>query len=487
MREKLALSRELDILKPEVDHLRSQLEHLQLVISEKHSLERQLNTAEVELAAEKKARQEAAKRDDEKQDVDAELRRQLKEAEKQLKSEKRETERLRQLLESQAVQSESSNKVAEQDLMDKLQSLQQELDAERRNKDRITKEADVSLAEAQAKMEMLEQRLDTMKSKLRTTQSELKTAKMSQKEPQQLKPSHQKLSARPVTTKQQIGRKRAAQDMSIADHSIDSPESDDANGRKMTKKRAADSTLLGEKSLFSVTPFLNRNKNLSMDALLEEDDEDAANTSHIPQQHAAAGANETQPLQQMSADEEAGPQSATEPPEATEGAQLKSRKPRGRPRKILADSSTNIALSTAALGKKAQKPLPALAEGVPTIPVSDHSDTVKAFESGAASAERSTATKPATNAEVVDARPRKREPDLKKKRKLVADTSKTIFDEPEDEVPEIAAKRTAKVQLKGPGRVLGKQKMGLGRLGLGGSTFSPLKKDRRGVGASFLA
>jgi hypothetical protein len=77
----------------------------------------------------------------------------------------------------------------------------------------------------------------------------------------------------------------------------------------------------------------------------------------------------------------------------------------------------------------------------------------------------------------------------KKKRKLLGG-GKTLFDEEDGE----ATKRPAKVAL-GPPRLLGKGgltgakgglKRGLGTAsGFGG--FSPLKKDRRGIGASFLA
>jgi hypothetical protein len=78
----------------------------------------------------------------------------------------------------------------------------------------------------------------------------------------------------------------------------------------------------------------------------------------------------------------------------------------------------------------------------------------------------------------------------KKKRKLLGG-GKTLFDEEDAE----ATKRPAKVTL-GPPRLLGKGGLagpkggvrgGLSGTGSGFGTFSPLKKDRRGAGASFLA
>ena len=69
--EKLALSRELAVLKPEIDHLRSQIDHQKDVLAEKLALERQLNSLEVELANERRAAQKALQRQ-ESRDTEAE-------------------------------------------------------------------------------------------------------------------------------------------------------------------------------------------------------------------------------------------------------------------------------------------------------------------------------------------------------------------------------------------------------------------------------
>ncbi|CAK7267220.1 hypothetical protein SEPCBS57363_002482 [Sporothrix epigloea] len=58
--EKFALSREVALLKPEIEHLRTQLSHQKDVVSEKLALERQLNALELELANEKRTSQRAA-------------------------------------------------------------------------------------------------------------------------------------------------------------------------------------------------------------------------------------------------------------------------------------------------------------------------------------------------------------------------------------------------------------------------------------------
>jgi hypothetical protein len=82
----------------------------------------------------------------------------------------------------------------------------------------------------------------------------------------------------------------------------------------------------------------------------------------------------------------------------------------------------------------------------------------------------------------------------KKKRKLIGAQTSTLFEDAEDAVsaaPVVAAAKRAPVT----GRVnlaaglAAKRAVGLGggKAGALGTTFSPLKRDRRGVGASFLA
>ena len=53
--EKLALTRELAVLKPELEHLRVQVDQQQATLSEKLTLEQQVNTLEAQLENEKKA------------------------------------------------------------------------------------------------------------------------------------------------------------------------------------------------------------------------------------------------------------------------------------------------------------------------------------------------------------------------------------------------------------------------------------------------
>ena len=81
--ERLALSRELSLLKPEIEHLKSQLANHKELLAEKLALERQLDALEVDLANEKRATQRALHRQ-ENQDgqVEEELRQQVLDLEK---------------------------------------------------------------------------------------------------------------------------------------------------------------------------------------------------------------------------------------------------------------------------------------------------------------------------------------------------------------------------------------------------------------------
>jgi hypothetical protein len=73
---------------------------------------------------------------------------------------------------------------------------------------------------------------------------------------------------------------------------------------------------------------------------------------------------------------------------------------------------------------------------------------------------------------------------LKKKKRKVLGSTKTLFDEDEGEAP--PARKPAKVQ---PGAKRAKAPLGGVKRNAfaGAASFSPLKRDRRGVGASFLA
>jgi hypothetical protein len=440
--EKLALSRELNTLKPELEHLKSQLSHQQSVIAEKLSLQRQLNSLEVELEAEKRARQRATQKEDDGE-VESELRRKLTDTEKKLAAEKKESQRLR-------------------------------------------KEAERTQSELTGRCETLEQRLDLMKTKLRDTQTELKTCREALDHARQSTTLVADLTeTMTVPVKNPIRRKRRAAEMMTDDATIATP----GNVSRLAKKRGVGHAPVGEKSTFSITPFLNRTVNLG--------DESHASPN------SPAGEIENNPT--AAGDEQNVAAVASPAPVPTPKLKMKAAAPlkektRGRPKKALAeapDSKKNI--PAAKVARKASKAATTLDKVEEESDMEDKEN--KATEKPVVSAALiKKVTELKLKAVAADGRSssgsitssgssRLEQEPKKKKRKLLggADGTKTLFDDEDVE----AVKRTAKVQL-GPARKLGKAVLGGALGGAGGnafakSTFSPLKKDRRGVGASFLA
>ncbi|RGP78770.1 hypothetical protein FLONG3_3134 [Fusarium longipes] len=430
LQEKLALSRKLEQIQPELEHLQSQLENHRAVVTQKQDLERQLSSIEVELENEKKSKQRIQSRS---KDND-EWKEQFEEA-------KREIERLR-------------------------------------------KEHSRELREVRGEYEMLEGRMEDTKNKLKKTQTDLKDARAELASCQVELDEARKMIANNKLKKkgdkeQPTGKKRT-HDISMEDISIGTPGPDEASLRRPLKKRGAERALVGEKSTFSITPFLNRSKNLS-DSLSEEQRELHSPTGKIANAREPATAHEEEAVEAGDSSEAIGEASGSEDQadshlsaEAIE--EPKAQKVRGRPRKALDEAPTTkknmpVQAKKKAKTTKGSEKLAAVSEEV---------------ETGEAEAEPSakpkkipgllkTNTAPALSKFGVDDADAR-----KKKRKVLGGGNKTLFDDDEAE----PLPNPAKIQM-GAGRRL-KTTLGGPRSAFGGAAFSPLKKDRRGVGASFL-
>ena len=210
--EKLTLARELSSLKPELDHLRSQVASHQTLIAEKLSLQRQLSTVQVELETERRATQRTLAKEDKSQAEDAKME-------------------------------------------SRVESLQADLAKERRERQRIECEAQKASTELENKNAALESRLDAFRNKLKTTKDQLKETQtaIQKAETSAIAASGRAAaSANPAIPVVRHPRKRAAVEVD-ADTMIGTPG--DLPAAKRNKKS---SSLPGEKSMFSVTPFLNR-------------------------------------------------------------------------------------------------------------------------------------------------------------------------------------------------------------------------------------
>ncbi|KAI1251096.1 hypothetical protein MGN70_008157 [Eutypa lata] len=570
--EKLALTRELAVLKPELEHLRLQVNQQQATLSEKLSLERQVNTLEVEFANEKKAVKRAMQKRESNDRVEDELRNMLREAEKKVTAEKTKRERLEDQLEQEkrthqfALQEQDSTRELEADLRKKLQEAQKQLREEQTDKEQLEEELQAvtrasekaqkkqankgvedelrtmleeaqnslkiqkketekarqemrtAVSEVEARNEELETKLEKFRTKMRDVQEQLKQCQADLRKAQKARVSVPEERTTKTIGGPQGFRKRKAHDLSMDEFTqitIQTPSAEDANlGRRVFKKRPIEPTVFGEKSTFSITPFLNRSKT-GEDETPEQNDDSVVNDSILGTKHS------TKTLEIPMAPEPAEAEAGESEPEAQATAADDDDKPktkRGRPKKALgeAPSAKKNAQPAAkkilkkasklALKKAPEEAAPA-AEGDSSsqeeqpeakqpAPAAEKTSTVKfnftlpqdenapkASNRGASGAARPRATAPAAAAE-----------QPKKKKRKVLGSTKTLFDEDDGEAPAPApapaglTRKPSKVQLGGA-RGLSKAPIGIKRNAAfaGGTTFSPLKRDRRGVGASFLA
>ena len=218
--EKLTLARELSGLKPEMDHLRSQLASHQSLLAEKLSLQRQLGTVQAELTTEKRATQRALAKEEKILAADAQIE-------------------------------------------SRLETLQADLVKERRERHTVEREARKDSTESRNRITTLESRLDAFRNKLKSTKEQLKEAQTSlqaAKLSNHGRLSRASASTDAVTSVKVIPCKRGAMQMD-ADTILGTP-----GDLPLAKKSKRGSTLIGEKSTFSITPFLNRTTSVAPDS-----------------------------------------------------------------------------------------------------------------------------------------------------------------------------------------------------------------------------
>ena len=223
--EKLTLARELSSLKPEIDHLRAQAASHQTLLSEKLSLQRQLSALQVELEMEKRTTQRAMAKEGKFQAEEA--------------------------------------KAATQ-----LESLQAEVAKERRERQRVEREFQKSSSDWETNKTTLESRLDAFRTKLKSTKDQLKETQAELKAAQSAAHAEAARSTSNTLAKNagREGRKRIASRMDD-DTIIGTPG--DSRPAKKTKRGSA---LPGDKSTFSITPFLNRTASVAPESPLQESD-----------------------------------------------------------------------------------------------------------------------------------------------------------------------------------------------------------------------
>lgn len=568
--EKLALSRELAVLKPEIEHLRSQVSHQKDVLSEKLALQRQLSSLETELANEKRAAEKATQRQEsEDNQVSEELQRRVADLEKQLAAEKKASQKAKKAQEKgqtdtaeelrqqvadlekklaaeqkasetarkthQKVQSDaeadlrqqvadlekklanekraaqkakrsqdSDDKESQSELQQKVQELEEKLVSEAREAERARKASEKEAATANDQVEMLTQRVEEFKNKLKETRAELKEvrAELSQAQSVPVRttttttvPLKDNETKRPLS-KAKAAKKRGANEITVDEMMMDTPGHVEGRNKRPLKKRGVDFTTVGEKSTFSITPFLEKSNTINLAETIEEEDEEPSiligkGDPGAPIVEPEPETTEDIPIvtEQKPAKSVAKALKATKP-KAMDTTQKKAR---GRPKaQALKESSPNTnAPSGTNTRTSPQNKSSSLEQVVEEPEESARSENIPAATTKAKSTSNPTADSAVDtgNSSLENPEPKK------KKRKLLGTSNKgTLFDKDEDagEAEPMAPPKTAAAAGGGKRKPVGlKASKGpvssLAKNAFGGKAFSPLKRDRRGVNASFLA
>jgi myosin heavy subunit len=537
--EKLTLAREIAILKPEIESLRAQVETNKSILSEKLSLQRQLTTVQVELEnAQRTAQRAIAKagnnHDQSEFDLQIDdLQQKLREAKLARREAEAETEQLKHDLEAdKRTANKSKSKKAKQDgnlaemddeiqslkkelvkakddasrwekeassvnpqkddklsqLRDQIKELQKELLNERKDKQKLEKTLQKEHASWEAQKSILDDKLEQFRIKLRSTKDRLKETEAELEARNEGQP-------KPITksTKTKTSKKRNATELEAP---LGTPGDDPAPKRgKRVQKTTSQPSMPGAKSDFSITPFRNRT---SLSLAAPDPDTPVEESTDVG---ATADAPPTITVEDIDSP-------------AAKAASKKATKPKVKPLSSAQSSKHNSKANKLGLGRMSS--LPSLAEVAEesselSKPPPTLSEPIEAAPPSEAAATEATKNSIITNAPKL--KPRKSlmtfssylsEPpaEKKKKRKLGGTGSsgigKTLFDEEDEADAGISSK-----PIPGRGlfaaRVLAKSKSALGGKGAnakgqvgklvtaeGGFQFSPLKRDRRAVGASIL-
>lgn len=434
LKEKYALTRELERIKPELEHLQSQLKTYQATVAEKNDLRRQLDSVEVELENERRSR----------------LRLQSK-----------------------------NNDAATAELVTRLEDTEKKFAAEKKEHERIKKELERQVTATKAENERLEERISALKDKTKGLQGELKEAKEKLLDEAQSKLAT--IKSRPVSRSDEdkprkaislvkdAGKKRRGPVMSFEEITIQTPGNGIVAQERPTKKRGTEKVqaTVGEKSVFSVTPFLNRNKSLT---------DDSANDSS---NNALAEAPDPDPMSDGPAAVAPLSESEAEAPKPKVSfksavsfkSPAKAAKPRVRQAKTTPLGESSPAKTNRVVKSRGTPKTKSLPEA--SVDKSSEDPSVTDQEKVPAAASKKTAS---------ILQPKAPEGDVKKKkRKLLGAAKTTPFDDDDGETvvqpkPLPAVAKRTKARLGG----------GVKNAFTAGSSFSPLKRDRRGVNASFL-
>lgn len=539
--EKLALAREIATLKPELESLRAQVDSNKSLLSEKLALQRQLTTVQVELENAQRSAQRAtaksgknndqsefdfqiedlqkklreaklARREAEgeveqlKHDLEIEkrlanrtegkktrhdgdiadiedelksLRKDLSKAKEEATRWKKEAKQLEKEPAAGAQFSESSKSKNDEALIKlktQLEESRKDLSSEKRERQKAEKALQKEQTAWEAQKSLLDDKLNQFRTKLRSTKERLKETEEQLQQAQSEVISKSSAPAKKSEKSKTAGRKRTATQVDALE--IGTP-GDEPAAKRGKLAGSVVHALPGDKSTFSITPFLNRTMSIAPET---------------PQEDAQENITEQKDDEQQ--EETPAKPAAEHKKKTTGGIKMK-------PLTSAASSKHNAK----AIGRKLSS-LPSLPE---VAEESSELDTnrFKSAEQSKSATETMPATgdpekkdKPVPKLKASSLKPRKslmtftsytEEPtaEKRKKRKLGASgMPKTLFDEEEDALPVKPIPGRGLFAARAMGKALG---VGGGKKGAGnasllmadnGFQFSPLKKDRRAAGSS---
>lgn len=439
LQERVSLSRELDRLRLELEHQKLQVANHQTIVAEKHSLQRQLNTLEVELENEKRSRKRAQDKED-KGALDA-VRGRAEEAEKRLASEQREFEKMKKA-------------------NDKL------LSQGREQNERLEERLDL----LQKKFKMAQSELKETRAKLAQSQSELEKARINIGQPR-----------RSVDVASLGNRKRQIDDSGIEEITIPTPGNEHEAVGRPTRKRGIEQSALGQKSAFSVTPYFNRHGDIPNGPRA---DNSSSPRALDPSEVRNKVNDEERSPEFVEDDEDIEADSQPLQGGKEMGREAQPQKTRGRPRKALSMAPS----SKSNVSEHSELPV----TGSMTRELSSVSGQEKRGKTGPRGA-RGQARPREEMSQVQDSEVVINANSViggleakKKKRKLLGGGKNgTVLDDDDDGEIDQPPPPPQRVPLSGI-----RKRAHLGgntANAFGGSKFSPLKRDKRGVNASFLA
>lgn len=457
--EKLSLARELATLKPELEHLRSQAPYQQAVLAEKLALQRQVSTMEVELETEKRAIKRLSEKNKNK-DKELELQQKLDDLQKELAKEKREKEKIRKDAEKEAsirvAGKGSSDHEGHAALQQKLEALQKVLDDERREREKTRDQMQQELDDSETRSTLLEGKVDHLRTKMRAVKEQLKECQAELEEVRATVPRGPSTVRKGENLAKSV-RKRPATEMST-DVTIGTPDGGAVRGKK--RGRIDQTSRPGEKSNFSITPYLNRTVSKMKLSLAQDNSEDGVEITN----DTASGSFDDSQQQ-----DDSGLLFDENSPSARQ---------RFKPKKPISEeqSPVKILFSDASSGSMNKNRDLRHSKSISSLKMVAEEDSIENEDPDLATTTTSIEKEVVTTSKVPVKDADEGGGPKKMKRKLLS-AGRTIF----DEIDASATKRPTKVSLGQP-RSAGK---GLGAGGVFG-TFSPLKRHKKVSGASFL-